>query len=170
MKKELLCCILLLSGFYASAQSILLSPEVFSSQGNNFIGADFELSYTIGELAAISTISSGNITLTQGFHQPDKFTIISIAPLDQLFGAEIYPNPSSDMAQIRISSNEFYNLMIELYDASGRKLRSEKLNHYPGEQLYTLQTSDLSVGTYLVRLLTENGRVSKTLRLNKIYQ
>jgi hypothetical protein len=170
MKKRLLCSFLLLSGFYVTAQSIQLSPQVFSSQGNNFVGTGFELSYTIGELAAISTISSGNITLTQGFHQPDKFTIITIKPLDQLFGAEIYPNPSSDMAQIKISSDEFYDLSIELYDASGRKLRSEKVNHYPGEQLYTLNTSELSAGTYLVRFLTENGRVSKTLRLNKIYQ
>ncbi len=154
----------------ASSQNVQLSPEVFSSQGGNFIGADFELSYTIGELAAISTITSGDITLTQGFHQPDKFTIISIRPLEEELGAEIFPNPSSEMAQIKISSSEFYYLSIELYDAAGRVLRSEKVKQFPGEQLYTLPTSDLAVGTYLVRLINSDGSAKKTLRLNKIYQ
>ncbi len=154
----------------ASSQNVQLSPEVFSSQGGNFIGADFELSYTIGELAAISTITSGDITLTQGFHQPDKFTIISIRPLEEELGAEIFPNPSSEMAQIKISSSEFYCLNIELYDAAGRMLRSEKVKQFPGEQLYTLPTSDLAVGTYLVRLINSDGSAKKTLRLNKIYQ
>ncbi|MEX1187809.1 MAG: T9SS type A sorting domain-containing protein [Bacteroidia bacterium] len=169
MRKKLLLSILIFSGGFVEAQSIQLSPEVYSTQGGNYVGTNLELSYTIGELAAISTISSGNLTLTQGFHQPDKFIIILIDPLDPFFGADLFPNPSSDFTQIRIASDDYYKLRLDLFDASGRMIKSDAIVHYPGEQTISLQTSELAAGTYLIRLISENGNVKKTLRLNKIY-
>jgi hypothetical protein len=170
MKKQLLLLTLIFGGATGFAQTISLSPEVYSPGGELYVGDDFEISYTIGELAAVSTISSANFALTQGFHQPDKFTIILIDPLENLLGAEIYPNPSSDLAQIKISSDNYYKLNLSLFDVTGKEILNQSLQHSPGEQIINLPVQDLSAGTYLVRLTTQDGEVAKTLRLNKIHQ
>lgn len=170
MKKRLLLFSLTFLGGYGFAQDINLSPEVYSSGGELYSGSDFEISYTIGELAAVTTISSANLALTQGFHQPDKFTIILIDPLESLLGAELYPNPSSDLAQVKISSDRYYDLNMSLFDVTGKEILNKSLKHSPGDQIINLPIKELSAGTYLVRIITEDGEVAKTLRLNKIHQ
>ncbi len=66
MKKIVISIIVLLSGFYASGQSILSS--VVSTAGNSVEAGGIEISWTLGDLV-IETRETGLLIVTQGFQQ-----------------------------------------------------------------------------------------------------
>lgn len=75
MKKIIFSLIIILIPFFITAQSV--SPEVISSSGDYYEGANGSLSWTLGEIAT-ETFSSGNVILTQGFQQPITIAIAGI--------------------------------------------------------------------------------------------
>jgi len=75
MKSLIILLVTVLFPFFISAQTV--SPEVISSSGDYFEGANGSLSWTLGEIAT-ETFSSGNIILTQGFQQPITVTLAGI--------------------------------------------------------------------------------------------
>jgi hypothetical protein len=170
MRKTFFSFIACLCSGLVMSQTVQLSPQVFAASGGAYDGPMFELSYTIGELAAVSTISNGGTTLTQGFHQTDKFTIILIEDVNNAIGAELYPNPANEQANIKITSSFSAKLLVDIYDAGGKKTQeTQSINHVPGAQQYVFDTSTLAAGYYMVRIYTANGDIDKTLRMNKTY-
>ncbi|UCG28339.1 MAG: hypothetical protein JSV24_02975, partial [Bacteroidales bacterium] len=61
--------ILLLAAAYPDLYAQQLSPTVVSSGGSYSSAGGYSISATIGEIA-VTTLQSGNYTLTQGFQQP----------------------------------------------------------------------------------------------------
>jgi hypothetical protein len=155
------------------AQTIRLSPQVIASQGADFKNNDFEISYTIGELAAVSTISNtgANLTLTQGFHQPDKFSVvIGISEPEHLASATLYPNPANAKVFLSLESAFQDVLTADLFDATGRTIiASQKLIQVPGAQQFEFAIEGLAAGTYMIRLTAGNGTGQKTFRFTKVY-
>jgi hypothetical protein len=75
----------------------------------------------------------------------------------------IYPNPASDAATVSFSGENVS--FIEIYDAAGRLLRSEKVSQ-AGQQ-WQVSLEGLAAGGYAVVLKDEDGRVVGTGRLMK---
>lgn len=150
------------------AQNILISPQVIASQGQHFQNAQFELSYTIGELAAVSTLASGNSIFTQGFHQPDKFVVAFTDNVMASWSAGLYPNPADEQVTLSVRAVNEDQLVAELLDASGRLIREPRvLQLLPGQQQYDFPVGDLATGIYLLRLRTQDGQHQRTYRFNK---
>jgi hypothetical protein len=157
-----------LSGLGLHAQTVQLSPQVFASQGQHFQNAQFELSYTIGELAAVSTVTAGNSTLTQGFHQPDKFIIASVFSPEYAWNAGVFPNPADQLVTLSLNSTDAESLVLELLDASGRRVSESRIIQLiPGQQQFDIALSHLASGVYLLRLSSTDGLRQNTLRINK---
>lgn len=76
MIKNILLLFLLLITWSITAQ------EVMSMQGNSYTNASISIDFTIGE-AVIKTVTDGNNTLTQGFHQI-YFPLFSTLPIELL--------------------------------------------------------------------------------------
>ena len=168
IKGFLYTSLLMIASFKADAQNIILAPQVIASQGQHFQNAQFELSWTIGEMSAVSTISGGNNTFTQGFHQPDKFTIAVTEDLMASWSAGLSPNPAD--AYITLSLNAVNNeeMVIEILDAAGRLVRSpQKLQVMPGQQQIDFPLTDMASGIYLLRLSTADGKNQRSYRFNK---
>ena len=77
----------------------------------------------------------------------------------------IYPNPASDQVSIQLEAKNLLNATLALTDLVGHEVvvRSVVLN--PGNQVLTLDVSELPAGIYLLRL--ENGGMIKTEKLVK---
>jgi hypothetical protein len=163
---------LIVLGFLISSGSLWsqtqLSPQVFASQGNNFKNGQFEISYTIGELAAVSTLSISNLTLTQGFHQTDKFTIAFVEDANSVWEATLFPNPVNELLNLNIETSIFSELEAKIFDASGRIVASyPNLRCLPGSVQFPISTQSFSAGAYLIRINSKTGTYQKTLRFNK---
>jgi len=68
----------------------------------------------------------------------------------------VYPNPTS--GELRIDSEELRIEKVEIFDMSGRNLL---LSTFPIFQHTTIDISQLSAGTYFVKITTESGEAIK---------
>lgn len=168
----MLASLVALSGNVATAQTIRLEPQVIASQGGNFKNSEFELSYTIGELAAVTTITNktADLVLTQGFHQPDKFSVVpGFNEFASFWSANVYPNPADEQVWLNIRSDRQANYYMDLFDAAGRNvIVRRKLTHVPGSQQYAIPTQELAGGAYLLRISTEDGQHARTFRITRL--
>ena len=77
---------------------------------------------------------------------------------------EIYPNPVSDIANLKFVSTGSSNYSISISDMAGRKLISETYRSTPGLNIHQLNLTRLSKGTYLV--IIENGSSKQVQKIN----
>ncbi len=116
---------LVTSAWECHAQSI--KRQVISSYGSSaVISENITISQTAGQ-SYNTTANQTNGTLSQGFQQPPSFVVEELknttaASLD----IQMYPNPASHSITLS-SKQEIYNALIQVADANGKIVRSEKI-------------------------------------------
>ena len=152
MKKHALVLFSLFATIYVSAQ------EVVATQGESYSNASANIDFTIGEVI-IATETDGTNDLTQGFHQTN-WNFLGVEDFAPNYEAIIYPNPTSDVLNIRTST--FENVTYTLYDAHGKLVMQNILS---SEQT-PIQVSQLAPGSYSLTLNNETQNL-KTFKLIK---
>jgi len=149
MRRVFTLIILLFAGFTVHAQVVAVRQVIASIGKDTLIGNTIWAS-TVGE-PVIETYTGSSLTLTQGFHQPDGYTIIPLIPyVNDLI---IYPNPGKPNSTLR-----FYlradkpSLNISIYDAQGKLYISQTLESYAGQTWHTLNPQIMAGGTYTVKV------------------
>ena len=132
--------------------------EIVSSQGDSYHKFYKELDFTIGEVV-VNTGSNGVIELTQGFHQTN-LTLTAMEDHNPSFNATIFPNPTSEILNIKTSM--FEGVTYSIYNAQGKLILRDKLYF---EQT-PVNVKQFTVGTYLLKLNAEEQK-QKTYKLIK---
>jgi hypothetical protein len=134
------------------AQSVQLSPTVIASAGNYAEAGGISLSWTLGEVA-VTTLSQGDLVLTQGFHQTYPSNVgFSMDPVQWQIIA--YPNPVRDALHLQFDVPDPTDFLVEIQDVSGRLLRQEQHKQvHPGD-VVQVGMSTFSEGVYFVRIFT----------------
>jgi hypothetical protein len=131
-------------------QQVISSAGGFSLSNDNSIS----LSWTLGELA-ISTLKSSDdqLILTQGFQQ-SKVLIDAITVYPELgVDVSIYPNPTSGIVYIKLSSPLDNETNIYLTSPNGSEVLRERL--FSGDLLKQIDMNGFPSGTYFLRI--QNG-------------
>ena len=165
MKKNTIVLLSLFTALTVSAQ------EVVSTQGDSYSNASANIDFTIGEVI-INTGTDGSHDLTQGFHQTN-WNFLGVEDFAPDYEASIFPNPTSDVLNIKTSS--FENVTYTLYDAQGKLV----LHSILAAEVTPIQVSHLAPGSYSLELIFENSNdgalssskrsKSKTFKLIKSY-
>jgi len=133
----------------SNAQVVAVRQVVASAGKDTLIGSTIWAS-TIGE-PVIETYTGGALTFTQGFHQPDGYSITPFIPL--INNLVIYPNPAKPNSTL-----SFYlradkpSLVITIYDAQGKLYQSQVLESYAGQTWHRLNPQIMAGGTYTVKV------------------
>jgi hypothetical protein len=138
----MLCCI-------AKAQLTAVRQVVAGGGRDTLIGTTI-WAFTVGEPVVDSYFGS-NLTLTQGFHQPDGYAITPIIPL--INSLVIYPNPARPKSTLSFylkADKPFLNIAI--YDAQGKLFQNQTLESYAGQTLHSLNPQIMAAGTYTVKV------------------
>ena len=154
MKKNTLLLFTLISSV-----TVVFAQEVISSQGSSYVNSSNSIDFTIGEVIT-NTESSGNITLTQGFHQ-SNWNFLGLQDFDPSYSASIFPNPTSDVLNIKVS--DFEKVAYSLFDEQGKLIAQNLLS---GE-VTSIQVSQLALGSYTIKLSKENQSL-KSFKLVKV--
>ena len=118
--------------------------EVVATQGETLIGPNGGLEYTVGEVV-ISTISNGDNTLTQGFHQTKTgFIFLKIIESNPEIIVSIYPNPVIEV--LNIETNLYKNTIFTLYNAKGKVIIEKELTSITT----SLDVTKLATGGYFI--------------------
>ena len=154
MKKNTIVLFSLLTTLSVSAQ------EVVSTQGDSYSNASGSIDFTLGEVI-IDTGTDGTNDITQGFHQTN-WNFVGLEDFAPNYEAIIYPNPTSDVLNIRTST--FENVTYTLYDAQGKLVMQNILS---SEQT-PIQVSQLAPGSYSLTLNNQTQNL-KTFKLVKTH-
>ncbi len=75
-----------------------------------------------------------------------------------LNNVSVYPNPTNNLVNVKIVSNENSTVAIELVDALGKLVQNTK-NHdvMIGENLFEMNTQELNDGVYFISILSGNN-------------
>lgn len=116
-----------------------------SAQALNLVYARKVANFTIGYHGSNSCGTTlSNLTLGT-----DEFNIDSF---------KMFPNPAKGFANIELPTNVDSGL-VKIYDALGRMIKSESVSVSQN----TINTSELTTGSYMVVLRTDYGNATKTL-------
>jgi len=145
---------------------ISLAPSVLASAGGHQEGDNISISWTLGELA-VTTLSSGNLVLSQGFQQPFA-SATGIKDQEISWGISAYPNPMNDELRIRFNAQHQGNYLVEIQDVTGRLISQQQLREvHPGD-IILLNTSSYSSGVYFLKVLTPDRQQVQVSSLSKL--
>jgi hypothetical protein len=165
---KLLLLAVIISVQHLTAQTTL-SPQVLSTSGRDFKNAQFQLTYTIGEISAVSTLSAGNAIATQGFNQPDKFTIAFVDDPGFGIGVNLFPNPAATQILIDFERVVRSGLRIAIFDAGGRQAQPPILiNKQAAQDLVAIPVNTLAAGVYSVSICPIDEGQCTSLRFTKL--
>ncbi|MEZ5072805.1 MAG: hypothetical protein R2751_18085 [Bacteroidales bacterium] len=140
MKRFLsLPAVLLLTLTHLSGQTEL-TPSVVASAGGYAEGSNFSISWTLGELA-VSTLTGGNLILTQGFQQPLAMSTGTGPVIAELSNISVFPNPVEEMIHIRFDLNLTSDYRIEIQDVTGRILHQNMHRNIGPGQVVQIEAS-----------------------------
>jgi hypothetical protein len=132
----------------------LQAQELVSAAGNYFINAQGSISWSLGE-TVIETYTSGEMTLTQGFKQPN-ITISTIAEDSGLeFEITVFPNPTQAHIIIFNHLGQAEKSEFRLYDTSGRLILGNKLDGTHTQ----IAMDNYPAGNYIINVISEGKRL-----------
>ena len=149
----------------ASGQEV--KQQVISTAGGFNVAGDnsISLSWTLGELV-ITTVQSagGDLILTQGFQQSKlEVTAVELHP-DLGVSVTIYPNPTSEMINIRFTSPLEGTTMVYLIAPDGKLVITEELQS--GLTIKPIDMQAYPAGTYFLRI--QNGNKQNVYKVIKL--
>ncbi len=125
-----------------------------------------DLSQTIGETAVI-LFTGTDYDLTQGFQQPR--IIFTDGPQPQGKGANVYPNPVSDILTIEVFGNTGMTFDISIVNMYGSVIYTTSLE-FNDSFWYKLQhpVDDLASGLYMVKVASRDRLVKRIFKIEKL--
>ena len=152
---------LILLIFLFSALKIFSQQQPVSS-GGNAVSASGSVSYSIGQIAYQQAIGTGG-SIIQGMQQPFEITAtLGVENSEIQLEMQVYPNPVSDILNLKIEKISFKNMQFRLYDLSGKLVKTESIK--TAETKINLQNFPSS--TYLLQIINE-GKISKIFKIIK---
>lgn len=154
MKSKILPFSLLLLSVASQAQTVI------SSQGDSYNNGTHQLDYTIGE-PVIKTVTDGNNTLTQGFHQTNLL-ITKIKDFDENLVVSVFPNPTAD--HVKFSMEKFQGCSLQLIDATGKLINQTVLN----DVITEINLKEYRAGEYFLILIDTKKNKIKSYQIIKV--
>ena len=103
--------------------------------------------YTDANTCSATASQSVNVSLCTGILELNSESI------------SIYPNPASNMINVKMNTTLINNATLELYDATGKLIAQQKVvNEYSA-----LNISGLANGIYTVRIIIDNEQIIKRI-------
>ena len=148
-------CLLIIAlsiGIISSAQ--IPTPYTVNIAGNQVNTGKYNFEWSVGESAAINTMTEDNLLVTNGLlqysvaNQPEVNLIASFLP-DEI---RVYPNPVKNILDINILHANKGKHQIELLDSKGTKIKQVQLNYNGMGALENWNFSGLPAGQYFLNI------------------
>lgn len=140
--------------------------EVIANGGDHATTANLEVSWTVGEVA-VTTASTPNLVVTQGFHQGDANLS---GREDDTYADyfEVYPNPVRDQLTIAARSDNPLQVQGQVFDLTGRMVMDIPSFQVAGTWQGQVDMSRLPAGQWLLRFDMPGTGQSKSFMVTKV--
>lgn len=158
MKKSILVFLTAMFALSLSAQK----QEVIASAGGYNSAGGISISWTLGE-TIIPTFSAGGLILTHGFQQQLIVTTIE-ENLLELVNVTVYPNPASDVLNIKFEVPLDGAVDLYLLTQQGSLVLTDFIEATTVEKQVNMQ--QFPAGVYFIRLV--KGKLSNVYKVVKL--
>lgn len=145
---------LILLFFVTSSTAQTTAPYAVNIAGNHASVGNFNLEWSVGESAAITTIGNSNLIVTNGLlqynveNQSESNKIGIFLPNE----IKVYPSPVKNILDINIVHANKGKHLIELFDAKGVKIKEVQLIYNGLGALESWNLSSLAAGQYILNI------------------
>jgi hypothetical protein len=149
-----------------SAQSI--APQSVNAAGTKMTQSNGSLSFTVGELVVLQQVDANGNSLGSGFTNASTIstTILAVEePNAEILQVDVFPNPTSDLVQIRIKESKLEEMQLSVTDLKGRELFQGRYRVL--QQSIGINTAAYPAGTYLLSLKDLSGKLLGTYKIVK---
>jgi hypothetical protein len=149
-----------------SAQSI--APQSVNAAGTKMTQSNGSLSFTVGELVVLQQVDANGNSLGSGFTNSSTIstTILAVEePNAEILQVDVFPNPTSDLVQVRIKESKLEEMQLSVTDLTGRELFQGRYRVL--QQSIGINTAAYPAGTYLLSLKDTNGKILGTYKIVK---
>jgi hypothetical protein len=156
----------ILIGTISFAQSI--APQSVNTAGAKMTQSNGSLSFTVGELVVLQQYDANGNSLGGGFTNAATVSTAILAveePSSEILQVDVFPNPTSDLVQIRIKESKLENLKISMTDISGKEIFQGSYRLM--QQIIGINTATYPSGTYFLTLKDFQGNVLGTYKVVK---
>lgn len=149
--KQTALILIFTTGFAACFGQATVAPHVVAAAGKHAEAGPIQLSYTVGELSAITTV--GDLEekhVTQGFHQPGpgpvNVTIVNPAS----FQVSVYPNPAYQLLTVSMAAPSASTGEFIIVDMKGSIIKTQPWKTGITHTLtdYRIDVSAMASGNY----------------------
>lgn len=140
----------------------LQAQEVITTAGGDASGSGGTVAYSIGQLV-YTTCTGTNGSVAQGVQQPYEISVttgLEVNNIDLVLSA--YPNPTSDLLNLKLKEYDNKNLAYQLYDMQGNLLVSKKIKG----NISTVNMANLPASTYFLQVM-DNQKPLKIFKIIK---
>lgn len=128
-----------------------------SSKNISTSNGTYNVSQSIGQGSVIGTTTKNGYSILQGYQQRVVSRIPSLSLTDQSLPAMVYPNPFSESINILFRELITDDVLIMVFDATGRMVISKKMT---ASILVTVPLSQLPKGAYILKAMCGNKKFS----------
>lgn len=82
-----------------------------------------------------------------------KRVVTNVENAKNELNVKVYPNPTTDVLYINYNSKENGRISVNVFDIQGRLLSQQQMYPDPSEQRFSIDTSSLNKGTYVLQLV-----------------
>jgi len=168
MKIRLLTFIIVFGICGLTTRSQTLSPMVIASSGGFYSNSSGMLSFTVAEMTMVQTFTSTGNILTQGFQQPEDYTVGIVETPVVSGDILIYPNPTNGSFVLSFSNNYNSETSIRLYNLAGQIVLEKQVSPSAGLNTIKFDISSYSQGMYILELATTNSKGENKSSYHKI--
>ncbi|MCS6929168.1 MAG: T9SS type A sorting domain-containing protein [Saprospiraceae bacterium] len=157
-----LWCIWSISSLFS--QNFSLFNRVVGATGQTGVNQNRFFTYTVGEAVTWTGIGKTRL-LTQGFHQPEHTRLVYVGEQELAsWNITVFPNPTTEVLNIRFSAEAGAYLLASVFDAGGRIIvAQERLSN--GD---VLDCRNWQPGFYVLRLTHPGSRASAIVRFIRL--
>ena len=157
------------NGYYTDESLTLIAP--FSNNMRfRFRNEAQNADYTLIDEIEIEGCTNGTVRSIIVDNSSDGLED-DLAFVNDLFKDEmqmnLFPNPAKNIVNVEFELQDDNDFLIEVFDATGKKVKELSLFEFSGKKKVLLQTDDLVTGLYFVHLIVEDERVTKKLVIEK---
>lgn len=152
MKTAILFLAFTFSGFGLSyGQSI--GPSIINSTGGSAAAGGRLYDWSVGELVMVSTFYGNNVTVTQGVLQNEISIGVGIANANIGGMIEVFPNPSSNIVNLRFNAATKGAFSYRFLDMAGRVLLRNDGDINSGSNTQQLNIAEFAAATYMLEVV-----------------
>jgi Secretion system C-terminal sorting domain len=153
---------LLVGMFLGLGVASIQAQHTVVSAGGDAIGTDGTMSYSLGQVAYITTTGSTG-TVAQGIQQSYEIVTLGANNFPEItLNIVLYPNPATSFVNLKIEKTDIYRLEFQLFDINGKQILNQKINQIETK----IEIQNLPSTIYYLNVLDQNKKI-KTFKIIK---